>query len=160
MPTISSPLPITQNFALRQIMAEPSVFLVIKQQIPLVIQKKAESAFKNVTIIKMKFLSYLKSRTILTILFLFFLGGFQAISGFLPENVYALVNGFLLMLAVYFRIDVKAKFQYDRKNNEYNRGNNLAYCGGICAFIYYEQAITVENWGLDTYMVSCDIIHI
>lgn len=56
-------------------------------------------------------LQALKSRTILTIVGLFIIGGFQAIEGTIPENVYLLVSGVLSVLAIYFRISPKVSFK-------------------------------------------------
>lgn len=51
-----------------------------------------------------------KSRTVLTIVLMFVIGGFQAVEPFLTQDVFMMVNGFLSVLAVYFRIDPRVDF--------------------------------------------------
>lgn len=57
------------------------------------------------------FLQALKSRTILTIIAMFIIGGFQAIEGTIPENVYLLINGVLSLLAIYFRVNLRTQIK-------------------------------------------------
>lgn len=48
-------------------------------------------------------MKYLKSRTILSAVFLFLLGGFQAVTEFLPAEIFFLIEGVLVALIAYFR---------------------------------------------------------
>lgn len=47
----------------------------------------------------------LKSRTLWTVALMFLIGGLQAISSFMPENLYLFINTVLLALAAYFKIN-------------------------------------------------------
>jgi antibiotic biosynthesis monooxygenase (ABM) superfamily enzyme len=47
----------------------------------------------------------LTSRTVWTVVLMFTIGGLQAISGFMPESIYLLINTVLLALAAYFKIN-------------------------------------------------------
>lgn len=52
----------------------------------------------------------LKSRTIWTIIIMFFLSGIQVTQPFMDNDVYMLVNTFLTALATYFRVSTNVKF--------------------------------------------------
>ena len=46
----------------------------------------------------------LKSRTVQTIVVLFVIGGFQNITGYIPESIMPFLNSVLGILAIYFKI--------------------------------------------------------
>lgn len=52
----------------------------------------------------------LKSRTFWTIVVLFLTGGFQAITNYLPAEVYLFITGGLALLASYFKISPSQKY--------------------------------------------------
>jgi len=51
-----------------------------------------------------KFQLALKSRTTWTIVVLFVIGGFQNITGYIPESIMPIINSVLGLLAIYFKI--------------------------------------------------------
>ncbi len=55
-------------------------------------------------------MTYIKSRTILTVVFMFLLGGFQAVEEVLTPEMFLLVEGVLTALVVYFRSHPKQEF--------------------------------------------------
>ena len=55
-------------------------------------------------------LTLAQSRTIWTLVLIAVLGGVQALQPFMRPELYMLVNGLLLALAGYFRVDARAKF--------------------------------------------------
>jgi hypothetical protein len=56
-----------------------------------------------------KAMKYLKSRTVLTLVFMIVLNGFQSIESTIPAETFVLVNAVLSALAVYFRVNPKVK---------------------------------------------------
>jgi hypothetical protein len=52
----------------------------------------------------------LKSRTFWTIVAMFIIGGVNAISQLIPENLQALIMGILALLATYFKINPSQKY--------------------------------------------------
>lgn len=52
----------------------------------------------------------LKSRTFWTIVVTFVIGGVQAISEFMPNNLYLLITGLLSTLAIYFKINPSQRY--------------------------------------------------
>ena len=58
----------------------------------------------------MKIPNTLRSRTVLAVILLFVIGGIQAISDFLPQSIYLLVEGILSLFAIYFRVKPRVNF--------------------------------------------------
>lgn len=58
-----------------------------------------------------KFEQILKSRTCWTIVALFFIGGVQNISGFLPESIMPIIQSILGLLAIYFKITPSQEYK-------------------------------------------------
>lgn len=58
-----------------------------------------------------KIIKGLSSRTVLTVILMFVISGFQAIEPFMSSNVYMVINAFLSSMAIYFRIDPKVDFK-------------------------------------------------
>ncbi len=58
----------------------------------------------------MDYKTILKSRTVWTVIFMFIMGGLQAVSEFLPTNVFVFVNGILSVMAVYFKLIPSQKY--------------------------------------------------
>ena len=52
----------------------------------------------------------LKSRTFWTIITMFVIGGLQAISDFLPPNLFLFLNGVLSASAVYFKLNPSQQY--------------------------------------------------
>lgn len=55
-------------------------------------------------------LKLLKSRTVWTLVFMFIIGGVDAISGVIPEPLKTLILGLLALLAGYFKISPSQKY--------------------------------------------------
>ena len=55
-------------------------------------------------------LTIIKSRTTWTIVLIFILGGFQAVSDLMPTNLFVLINGLLSAIAVYFKLNPSQKY--------------------------------------------------
>lgn len=55
-------------------------------------------------------MKYLKSRTVIVALLSFLLGGFQAITDALPQEIFFLVEAVLTALIAYFRSHPKQQF--------------------------------------------------
>ena len=52
----------------------------------------------------------LRSRTFWTVIVMFLLGGLQAVSQFMPNELYAFINTILLGLAGYFKLNPSQKY--------------------------------------------------
>ena len=52
-----------------------------------------------------------QSRTTWTIIILFLIGGFEAITGFIPSSILTIVMAVLSALAIYFRVSQKVNFK-------------------------------------------------
>lgn len=53
----------------------------------------------------------LKSRTVWGVIFLFLLGGFEKIVGFMPTELYLLITAILAAATAYFRVKPKQAFK-------------------------------------------------
>lgn len=58
-----------------------------------------------------KLLSYLKSRTVLTVILMFLVNGVTGIQEFIPEAYLPIVNAVLSLLAIYYRVEARASFK-------------------------------------------------
>ena len=58
-----------------------------------------------------KILSYLKSRTVWTIVVIFIINGVSGIKEYIPANWLPLVNGILGILAIYFRVKPRQDYR-------------------------------------------------
>lgn len=52
----------------------------------------------------------LKSRTVWTLIVIFLLGGFQAITNYLPQDLYIFITGGLTLIAGYFKLTPSQKY--------------------------------------------------
>ena len=59
----------------------------------------------------MKVPKIIKSRTVITIVVLFLIGGIGGIRDFIPESILPIITAILSALAVYFRVKPKVKFE-------------------------------------------------
>ena len=50
------------------------------------------------------------SRTIWTLVVMFLLGGFQAITQYLPQDLYIFITGGLVLIAGYFKLNPSQKY--------------------------------------------------
>jgi hypothetical protein len=57
-----------------------------------------------------KLLSYLKSRTVLTVILIFLVNGVAGVQEFIPEAYLPIVNAILSLLTIYFRVSPKQVF--------------------------------------------------
>ena len=53
----------------------------------------------------------IKSRTVITVVILFLIGGIGSIREFIPESILPIITALLSALAIYFRINQKVNFK-------------------------------------------------
>lgn len=58
-----------------------------------------------------KFQLALRSRTVQTIVVLFIIGGFQNITGYIPESLMPIISSVLGLLAIYFKVSPSQEYK-------------------------------------------------